>query len=413
VATGLLVISNRRPPAPDVVLGAVAERFCNRSLWPLMHGFPGRVRYADDEWAAYVEANLAFGERAAELVDPDGIVWVHDYHLLLAASALRRRGHRGPIGLFVHVPFPAPDVFETLPWAHQVLQSLTAFDVIGFHTAHWAMNFLASARTIGALVVRQDVLHHRRGTTRVGVFPLGVDHERFRYDRLVAASADVDMLRAGLEDRKLLLGVDRLDYSKGIPERLEGFERLLELHPRWRGRVTFVQISVPSSEDVPEYAELRARVEQIAGRINGRFGEPDWMPVRYLYRSYEHDVLAQIYRAADVAVVTPLRDGMNLVAKEFVAAQDPARPGVLVLSRFAGAADELKAAVLTNPYHRDGLAEDLDRALSMPDDERRARHGLLRASVLASTPADWANEFLDTLEAQRPRYVQSSSTMRS
>jgi alpha,alpha-trehalose-phosphate synthase [UDP-forming]/trehalose-phosphatase len=372
--------------------------FCNRSLWPLLHGFPGRVRYADDEWAAYVEANHAYGQFAADLVDPEGVVWVHDYHLLLTASALRHRGHRGPIGLFLHVPFPAPDVFETMPWAHEMLQSMMAFDLVGFHTGHWALNFLASARTIGGLAVQQDVLRHKDGTTRVAVFPLGVDHERFRHDRAADQYPDVDALRARLGERKLLLGVDRLDYSKGIPERLEAFERLLELHPRWRSHVSFVQISVPSREDVPEYGALRTRVEQIVGRINGRFGEADWIPVQYLYRSYDHDVLAQIYRAADIAVVTPLRDGMNLVAKEFVAAQDPDRPGVLVLSRFAGAAEELKAAVLTNPFHRDGLAADLDRALSMADDERRAQHALLRASVLSSTPARWAAEFLATLE---------------
>jgi len=371
--------------------------FCNRALWPLLHGFPGRVRYEDDEWAAYVEANDAYARMATDLVQPSGTIWVHDYQLLLVAAALRHRGHRGRIGLFVHVPFPPLDLFATLPWSHQVLDAMMSFDLIGFHTEQWAHNFACTVRGVLAVSKAPDAFHHRRGATRIATFPLGVDAEPLRYDLAVSPSAEVEALRGRLGDRKLLLGVDRLDYSKGIPERLEAFERLLVRHPRWVGRVSFVQVSVPSRADVPEYAELRQRVEHLVGRINGRFGDADWVPVQYLYRSYDHEVLAQLYRAADVGVVTPLRDGMNLVAKEFVAAQDPSSPGVLVLSQFAGAAQELRAAVLTNPFHRDGLADDLDRALSIPTEERRARLEALRAAVLATTPTTWADDFLAAL----------------
>jgi trehalose 6-phosphate synthase len=201
-----------------------------------------------------------------------------------------------------------------------------------------------------------------------------------------------------LAGRQLILGVDRLDYSKGIPERLEAFARLLERYPEWRGKVSFVQVSVPTRSEVPEYAELRSRVEALVGRINGAFGEADWTPVRYLYRSYDQATLARLYRLAAVALVTPLRDGMNLVAKEYVASQDPADPGVLVLSRFCGAAERMPLARLTNPFHTDGVAADLDAALRMPREERAAHHEALRAAVWSDTAAAWARTFLDSLQ---------------
>ncbi|MGE5184122.1 MAG: trehalose-phosphatase [Acidobacteriota bacterium] len=368
------------------------DGFCNRALGPLFHGFPGRARYRDADWQAYVEANDAYAKFASALVEPDGTVWVHDYHLLLVAEALARGGYRGTKGLFLHIPFPAPDLFETLPWCDQLLRAMCAYDLLGFHTQQWADNFYACTRG-----------HHARTGTRlrvpqVGVLPIGVDPLSFA---AVDGAVDREVmgLRAVLGSRRLVLGVDRLDYSKGIPERLIAFDRLLERHPEWRAKVTFVQISVPSRVDVPEYAELRERVEHLVGKINGRYGEADWVPVRYLYRSYDHRVLAQLYRLADVALVTPLRDGMNLVAKEFVAAQDPDAPGVLVLSRFAGAATQLTEALLTNPYHPDGLAEDIDRALCMPVAERRRRHGLLAATVHETTPEQWAARFLEQLSA--------------
>jgi trehalose 6-phosphate synthase len=358
---------------------------CNRALWPLFHGLLDRARYEDADWAAYVEANDAYARFSRQLVGPDATVWVHDYHLLLAGRALRRAGHRGPIGLFVHVPFPTREAFETFPWADDLIDAMSWFDLVGFHCHRWAENFRACAAA-------------GRGEPRsVAVFPLGIDVAPFIATD-VATSPDVAGLRAELGPLRLLLGVDRLDYSKGIPERLRAYERLLERFPEWRQKVALVQVSVPSRADVPEYTELRRVVENLVGRINGRFGEADWVPVRYLFRSYDHRVLAELYRAAAVAVVTPLRDGMNLVAKEFVAAQTPDDPGVLVLSRFAGAAVELGDAVLTNPFHIDGLAADLDRALRMPLDERRARHNRMREIVHGTSPATWAERFLADLE---------------
>ena len=362
--------------------------FCNRALWPLFHGFPGRVRFSDQDWLAYVAANAEFARHAYDLVAANGSVWMHDYHLLLAGKALRDRGFSGPIGMFLHIPFPQSDLFETLPWADEILRAMLEFDLVGFHTEQWADNFRGCLRARG------------HEPPEIGVLPIGVDPLSFPL-QIGNVDRDIAGLDAALGDRKLILGVDRLDYAKGIPERLLAFERLLELSPAWHGKVSFVQVSVPSRAEVPEYAELRNCVEKLVGRINGRFGEADWVPVRYLYRSYDHRVLAQLYRLADVALVTPLRDGLNLVAKEFVVAQDTADPGVLVLSRFAGAAAELTDALLTNPFHPDGLAGDIDRALRMGEVERKRRHGLLLATLANKTPQRWASAFIDRLASTR------------
>jgi alpha,alpha-trehalose-phosphate synthase [UDP-forming]/trehalose-phosphatase len=366
------------------------DGFCNRALWPLFHGFPGRVRYSDADWLAYVAANAEFARHAFDLVAPDGVVWMHDYHLLLASRSLRSRGFDGPIGLFLHVPFPHADLFDTLPWADEILTGMLDFDMIGFHTEQWAENFRACVRARG----------REESTPEIGVLPIGIDPLAF-VGTTGPRDRDVAALCESLGARKLILGVDRLDYSKGIPERLIAFERLLERSPEWRRRVSFVQVSVPSRAEVPEYAELRQSVEKLVGKINGRFGEADWVPVRYLYRSYDQSVLTELYRLADVGLVTPLRDGLNLVAKEFVASQDRENPGVLVLSRFAGAAAELCDAVLTNPFHPDGLACDIDRALRMEPEERKRRHDLLAAAIANKTPQRWAAAFLDRLESTR------------
>ena len=370
--------------------------FANSSLWPLLHGFPSRVRYVDAEWETYVEANQAYAKQLMQLGGNGAEIWVQDFHLMLVARELRRAGYRGRLGFFLHVPFPAVDIFETMPWAAEVMSALLDYDRVGLQTQRHADNFIATAR---ALLGSES---ETRAKDRVRAIPVGIDPDRFA--EYAAMPPDDDPNASGsrtmmLSNRKLILGVDRLDYSKGIPERLEAFARLLERFPEWRNQVSFVQVSVPTRSEVPEYAELRSRVESLVGRINGRFGEADWVPVRYLYRSYDQATLARLYRKAAVGLVTPLRDGMNLVAKEYVASQDPEDPGVLVLSKFAGAAEHMTLAVMTNPYHADGLAADLDAALRMPREERITRHGALRAIVWRDTAAAWAASFLDALRA--------------
>jgi len=387
--------------------------FCNRALWPLFHEFPSRVQYSDADWKAYVQANELFAQHASQLVGPDATIWVHDYHLLLVAKMLRARGHRGPIGMFLHVPFPPRDLFETLPWREELLAGLLAFDLVGLHTSRWQENLLATAAQQPGALVDGHRIHYRGRTTLIDAFPIEIDPEPFRV--VTEDAPDVAGLRAAMgSERKLLLGVDRLDYSKGVPERLLAFERLLEDSPTWRRRVSFVQVSVPSRAELPEYAELRRRVENLVGRINGKFGEADWVPVRYLYRSFDHTVLAQLYRLAHVALVTPLRDGMNLVAKEFIAAQDPQDPGVLVLSHFAGAAEQLAAALLTNPYHPEGMAVDFARALEMTRDERITRHRqLLGALERGGDATTWATRFLDALARAPLSHARPAARSRS
>ncbi len=367
--------------------------FCNRSLWPLLHGFT-RVYYSSDEWNCYVDANRAYAKMLTDLHSPAAEIWIQDFHLMLVGRELRRAGHRGRIGFYLHVPFPALDIIETMPWATEVAAALLDYDRIGFQTQRWADNFIGTVR--GLLGIEGEA----RARARVSVVPVGIDPDRFA-EAAINTSNPNETLTLGLEamlgGRKLILGVDRLDYSKGIPERLEAYARLLEIYPEWRNQVSFVQVSVPTRSDIPEYGELRSRVESLVGRINGSYGEADWVPVRYLYRSYDQETLARLYRSAAVGLVTPLRDGMNLVAKEFVAAQDAADPGVLLLSKFAGAAEHLTLALLTNPYHADGLAADLDTALRMPREERITRHSALRGIVWRDTAAAWADRFLDEL----------------
>ncbi len=375
--------------------------FCNQALWPVFHSFPAQVTFSDVDWEAYLQVHEAFADAATAQIGKNGTIWAHDYHLLMFARAMRRRGHLGPMGHFLHIPFPSLDIFSMLPWADEILDGMLDFDLLGFHTPQHVDNFRSCAAALLPVRIAEDVVHHRGHATHIAAMPIGIVPDTFREPSEPAVLEEIDAMMRSLGDAKLVLGVDRLDYTKGIPERLIAFGRLLELQPEWRGKVSLVQVSVPSRADVPRYAEQRATIEAIVGRINGEFGEAAWVPIRYLYRSYARPQLASLYRAAAVGYVTPLRDGMNLVAKEYVAAQDPKNPGVLLLSKFAGAAAEMKDALLTNPYYPDGMARDLHRALSMELPERRARHAKLLATVQRSNAVTWAEGFLDALAACR------------
>jgi alpha,alpha-trehalose-phosphate synthase [UDP-forming]/trehalose-phosphatase len=368
----------------------------NSALWPLFHSFAGRLKVSHRDWHFYEKANQAFATVAMKLVGADAPIWVHDYHLLLVGKALRQGGHHGPIGLFQHIPFPGPDIFFLLPWASVLLEAMLELDLVGFHTVGHVENFLRCMATLPGVRIEGNRVIRGERTVRAGAFPLGIIPSDFQ-EPDAAASEETAGLIAGIGSARMVLGVDRLDYTKGIPERIASFGSLLEQFPEWRRKASLVQVSVPSRADVPEYAEQRSRVENSVGRINGEYGEADWVPIRYLYRSYDRGQLAQLYRAADVGYVTPLRDGMNLVAKEYVAAQDPQKPGVLLLSRFAGAADELTDALITNPWDTEGTAQDLDRALKMPLEERSLRHGKLMEVISRTTALTWAEDFLGAL----------------
>ncbi|HVR82712.1 MAG TPA: trehalose-phosphatase [Planctomycetota bacterium] len=404
---GFVVLDDGTKPAlawidlPKLWHAKYYNGLCNRSLWPLFHSFPGQVRFALDEWECYEKVNDAFAAAVVDLVGPETPVWAHDYHLLLLASAMRQRGHRGPIGLFLHIPFPGADLFSLFPWADKLLDSMLDFDLLGFQTPVHVDNFRQCVGLLSPAKLADDVVLHHGRRIRVRDFPIGIIPEDFQEPQNSEMVEEITAVLSPFSRSRKILGVDRLDYTKGIPERLLAFARMLELFPEWRSKVSFLQISVPSREDVPEYAEQRARVENIVGRINGEFGEANWVPIRYLYRSYAREQLSALYRSADVGCVTPLRDGMNLVAKEYVASQKRENPGVLVLSSFAGAARELRDAVLTNPWYMDGLARDLDRALRMPLEERKVRHEKLLAAVSKTTALTWAQDFISTLEACR------------
>jgi trehalose 6-phosphate synthase/phosphatase len=382
------------------------DGFSNGVLWPLFHFLLDKVDLdAEAAFRSYDRVNRRFAERVAEVCRPNDVVWIHDYQLMLVPGYLRSLVPGARIGFFLHIPFPAADVFRILPWREEVLRSLLAADLLGFHTASYRHNFAhATAHVLGVDLALEEVVIDDRAV-RLGVFPIGIEATAFE---AVAATEGVvrrlEELRAQAGSKRIVLGVDRLDYTKGLPRRLLTFERLLAHDPSLRETVNFVQVAVPSREKVGAYAELRRTVNELAGRINAEHGTPLSTPLQLLYRSVPFEELVALYRAAEVMLVTPLRDGMNLVAKEYVASRID-EDGVLVLSEFAGAAAELREAVLVNPYDIEGTAATLASALAMPADERRSRMRALRAHVRTADVHGWAQSFIDALVADptRPR----------
>ena len=367
--------------------------FSNRTLWPLFHSLPERARFDQRDWETYERVNARFAEASTERLDPtqpdDNLVWVHDYQLMRTPTRIRALRPEARIAFFLHIPFPPPDLFRLLPWDRELLLGVLGADLVGFHVAGYARNFLECVdRLLGARVDHERALVELGSRTiRVGAFPLGIDFAQ--YQRLAEEAAPAS--RASRE--RIILGVDRLDYTKGIPNRLRAFERLLELHPEYREQVVLLQIAVPSRSQVAEYQALKREIDEIVGHVNGRFATATWSPIRYLYRSFSPEHLAALYRDADVANITPLRDGMNLIAKEFVAAQ-VADPGVLVLSQLAGAAERMPEAILVNPHDLDGSAAALHRALSMDEVERRSRMLALRRRERRFDLDAWGDHFL-------------------
>ena len=362
--------------------------FSNRALWPLLHSLVDRARFDHREWTAYDRVNLRFAQRAAKLAGDTGFVWIHDYHLFRAPRHLRRIEPGLRIAFFLHTPFPPYDIFRILPWGREILRGLLACDLVGFHIADYAHNFLdCTERLLGARVDRRTLLVEEGDRTcHAGAFPLGIDFDHFeQLARLAPAASE----RRG----RIVLGVDRLDYTKGIPERIRAFERLLELHPDYREQLTLVQIAVPTRSRVVEYRALKRQIDELVGHVNGRFGTASWTPIRYLYQSLPHERLATLYRDADVAFISPLRDGMNLVAKEYVACQ-VAKPGVLVVSNLAGTAETMHEAIRVNPYNVDGSAAALHRALSMNEAERWSRLAALRRRERRDNVHAWVERFL-------------------
>jgi trehalose 6-phosphate synthase/phosphatase len=382
------------------------EGFSNGVLWPLFHYLLDQVPLHVRDWDAYVEVNERFADIVAQHYQPDDLIWVHDYQLLLLPELLRKRLPQARIGFFLHIPFPSEELFRTLPERDSLLRGLLGADLVGFHTPSYLRHFAASLTQLG-LSVEIDKVQLAEREVRLGVFPMGIDAAFFTALAAdPAVQAEAKALR-GDESVRLLVGVDRLDYTKGIPRRLLSYEKMLQTHPELREKVRLVQVAVPSRTGVEAYQEFRALVEGLVGRINGDFGTPRWVPVHYIYRSLTDQELVALYRAADVMLITPLRDGMNLVAKEFVASRTDG-DGVLVLSEFAGASWELPEAVQVNPYDVDGMAESAYRALMMDPQERRTRLAPLRVRVETYDVHRWAATFLEQLETITRRPATSS-----
>ncbi len=373
------------------------RRIANGVIWPIFHDQLEQLPYLAEGWDVYEAVNTRFADVVAERYRPGDLIWVHDYQLLRLPALLRARLPDARIGFFLHIPFPNPEIFFALPRRRWLIEGMLGADVIGFHTRRFRGHFTAALRRLfGIEMVDERIVHADRGV-HLGIFPMGIDAAAWvQRGATRAVVSEMARLRSD-QDVRLLVGVDRLDYSKGLPRRLLALERLLVKYPEWRERVRLVQIAVPSREGVAAYRRVRRTVEKLVGSINGRFGSPRWTPIHYVYRGVSPQVLSALYRAADVLLVTPLRDGMNLVAKEFVASRTDG-DGVLVLSEFAGAVDELTQALVVNPYDVDGMAEAIHRALTMPHEERVARMRSLRDHVMTHDVTFWAERFLAALQ---------------
>jgi len=376
--------------------------FSNEIVWPLFHDLQSRCNFNPDYWNMYQAVNRKFAQAIAENAGANDYVWVQDYHLMLVARELRSMGLANRIGFFLHTPFPPPDIYVKLPWRSQLLSALLEYDLLGFQTRRDRNNFINCVEALikGVRVYARKqiatIAVSERETT-VGTFPISIDFRGFGRQALDSAVVKVASgLREALGNRQIILGVDRLDYTKGIPEKLRAFRAALQCYEDLRGRVSLVQIVVPSRVDIPEYQALRSEIEGLVGEINGEFTEAGWVPINYIFRSVKRSELLAFYRAADVALITPLKDGMNLIAKEYCAANTDKR-GVLVLSEFAGAATQLRRnALIVNPYDIDGVAAAIYRAYSMGGEERELRMRRLRKTVAKRDIFWWVDSFLRT-----------------
>eukprot|EP01037_Dinobryon_pediforme_P016195 gene16195-16371_t len=373
--------------------------FSNGVLWPLLHSMPDLIQYDRTDAQIYREVNTRLAQTVADLIHPDDLIWVHDYHLLPLPAALREAGVHNPIGFFLHIPFAAPDVMEAAPDMGDLVTSLLSADLIGFQTEADMANFSAAATLLAnATRLSNTTLLFQGRRVNLGVFPVEIEAREFAaMAEANARKLPVVRLRQSLPGQTLVLGLDRLDPTKGLLQRISGLRRLLETEPAWKRRLTLLQIAALSRKEVGSYRALRAALDRESGNLNADFGEPDWLPLRMISHGVDRATAAGFMRTARVGLVTPLRDGMNLVAKEFVAAQDPADPGVLILSRFAGAAQQLDAALLVNPHDADAMAEALNSALTMKLPERQARHQAMWDAIEHRTPLGWGRTFLASL----------------
>jgi trehalose 6-phosphate synthase len=377
--------------------------FANKVLWPVCHYRLDLVQFEPAYFEGYKRVNKTFAAALAPLLWTDDLVWVHDYHLISLASELRALGAKQRFGFFLHIPFPPPELLQAIPAHDWLIEALFQFDVIGFQTSNDASNFrrFVLAHAGGESGAADSGLIKAFGRTIVAQeFPIGIDVEEFAAAAQTSeAASQIERLNRRTIVRSHIIGVDRLDYTKGLPERFKAFRKLLETHPEHLKTVTFMQIAPPTRIEVEAYANIRKELEELSGAINGEFGDFDWTPLRYIHRTMPRDTLAALFRGCEVGLVTPLRDGMNLVAKEYVAAQNEDDPGVLILSKFAGAAEELEEALIVNPYNIDDMANAMQAALKMPLRERKRRHVALLDRIRKHDVRYWRKSFLKVLTA--------------
>jgi trehalose 6-phosphate synthase len=379
--------------------------FANRVLWPVLHYRLDLAEFSRRDLTGYLRVNHHFASELHKLLRPGDVIWVHDYHLLPLARMLRERGHRNRIGFFLHVPFPPPEILTALPNHEHLIPSMADYNVVGFQTENDTDNFVRYLRTERCIPMPDHTFQVFGRHVRVDTFPIGIETAEFnRLARRSTRSPFVKGVLQSLSGQIMMISVDPVDYTKGLPMRMEAFERFLNTQPDWRGLVSYLQITPKNHSDIAEYADVEHVLGATAGRINATYGEAFWTPIRYVNRTYNRADLAGLYRAARVALVTPLRDGMNLGAKEFIAAQDVEDPGVLILSRFAGAAAELRAALLVNPHDPEAVSAAIERALVMRVQERRQRHAALWQVISDNDVYEWGERFLTEL-AQETRAI--------
>jgi trehalose 6-phosphate synthase len=387
---------------PAAHYGGYYEGFANSALWPALHSRADLICASQADYFSYREVNAFMARALLRFKKPDTVFWIQDYHFLALGAELRDLGVTQPVGFFLHTPWPARAIIEGVPHHRELIESMLAYDLIGFQTNDDCENFLGYVSASLGLEIEDGVVMSRHGKSRIAVFPIGIDPEKFARQAAKAVShPDVSRLRRSLNGEKLAIGVDRLDYSKGLVNRVNAFDRMWTLQPALARAVTLLQIATPSRGGIEAYGNLQSELAKLVSDVNGRHGEVDWTPIRYLNKGFSQTVLAGLYRTAQVGVVTPLHDGMNLVAKEYVAAQNPADPGVLVLSKFAGAANELDTALLVNPHDIDSMARTIAVALSMPLVERRMRWEAMMAKLHRHTIQQWFADFVDALGETR------------
>ncbi len=384
---------------PEESMDRFYHGFCNKTLWPLFHYFPTLARYEEEYWQEYQNVNRVFGEVVVEALRPDDVLWIHDYHLMLLPKLVREKFPEIPIGFFLHIPFPSWEIFRMMPrtWRGEIIEGLLGASVIGFHTHDYVRYFLNS-------VLRTSGYEHHLGTltvrdrmVKVDTFPMGVDYEGFaRSASSAETGAKMAELAPKFEGLKVVFSVDRQDYTKGLINRLCGYELFLKNNPQWHGKVVFILSVAPSRIGVESYQEMKQELEETVGRITGAFGNVNWTPLIYQYRNLSLDEIVALYRLCDVALVTPLRDGMNLVAKEFIASR-PDQTGVLILSEMAGAAKEMGEALIINPFHREDFARALEQALVMPTEEQIRRNQLMQGRLRRYNVVRWADDFVQVL----------------